>query len=137
LSIGARPSEGSLSSTCFARFLRKLEEPRRTSLVHTIPYGKIQYGKICRHFNPTWFTEYANWLEYNILEDVACCLYCYLFKPNTEHQAGGNSFVTEGFKNWKKKKKKLHNHVGAHNIALAIFFLIILIKFLLTIVFFF
>jgi hypothetical protein len=77
-------------------------------------------------------------LEYNILEDVACCLYCYLFKPNTEHQAGGNSFVTEGFKNWKKKKKKkLHNHVGAHNIALAIFFLIILIKFLLTIVFFF
>jgi len=70
-------------------------------------------------------------LEYNILEDVAYCLYSYLFKLDTEHQVRGDSFVTEGFKNW-KKKEKFQNHVGAYNIALAIFFLIILIKFLLT-----
>jgi hypothetical protein len=36
----------------------------------------------------------------------------------------------------KKNKEKLQNHVEAHNIALAIFFLTILIKFLLSLVFF-
>jgi len=45
--------------------------------------------------------------------------------------------LLKGLKIGRKKKKKLHNHVGAHNIALAIFFLIILIKFLLKIFFFF
>jgi hypothetical protein len=55
-------------------------------------------------------------LEYNILKDAAYYLYCYLFRPDTENQAGGDSFVTEGFKNW-KKKYKLQNHVGAHNSA--------------------
>jgi hypothetical protein len=60
-------------------------------------------------------------LEYNILEDDAYCLYCYLFRQDTEYQARGDSFVTEWFKNW-KNKEKLKNHVGAHNIALAIFF---------------
>jgi hypothetical protein len=47
--------------------------------------------------------------------------YCYLFRQNIEHQVGEDLFVTEKFKNW-KKKKKLQNQVGAHNIALAIFF---------------
>jgi hypothetical protein len=60
-------------------------------------------------------------LEYNILEDDAYCLYCYIFRPDIEHQIGGDSFVTERFKNWKKNEKLL-NHMGAHNIALAIFF---------------
>jgi hypothetical protein len=75
-------------------------------------FSKTQYEKICRHFYPTWFTEYADWLEYNILKDATYCLYCYLFKPDIEHQAGGDSFVIEGFKNW-KKKEKLQNHVGS------------------------
>jgi hypothetical protein len=61
-------------------------------------------------------------LEYNILEDDAYCLYCYIFRPDIEHQIGGDSFVTERFKNWKKNEKLL-NHMGAHNIALAIFFI--------------
>jgi hypothetical protein len=55
-------------------------------------------------------------LEYNILKDVAYCLFCYLFKTNTGNQAGGDLFVTEGFKIY-KKKDKLQNHVGTHNSA--------------------
>jgi hypothetical protein len=68
-----------------------------------------------RRFNPAWFKEYK-WLEYNILKDAAYCLYCYLFKSDIGKQAGGDSFVTEGFSNW-KKKKKIEGHVGAHNTA--------------------
>jgi len=55
-------------------------------------------------------------LEYSILKDAAYCLFCYLFRLDTENQVGGDSFVTEGFKNW-KKKDKLQSHVGAHNSA--------------------
>ena len=32
-------------------------------------------------------------------------------------QGGGDSFVIEGFRNWKRKKEKLQNHVGDHNNA--------------------
>jgi len=55
-------------------------------------------------------------LEYNILKDVAYCLFCYLFRLDTGNQAGGDLFVIEGFKNW-KKKDKLQNHVRAHKSA--------------------
>ncbi|XP_059441556.1 uncharacterized protein LOC132173901 [Corylus avellana] len=68
-----------------------------------------------RRFNPTWFKEYK-WLEYSKEKDAAYCLYCYLFKPDIGNQAGGETFVTEGFSNW-KKKEKFEGHVGAHNSA--------------------
>jgi hypothetical protein len=55
-------------------------------------------------FNPVWFKEYK-WLEYSIEKDAAYCLNCYLFKPCFGNQVRGDSFVTEGFSNWKKKKK--------------------------------
>ena len=57
--------------------------------------------------NPFWFKEYASWLEYSITKDAAYCLYCYLFRPDTSDQGGGDSFVIEGFRNWKKKREKL------------------------------
>ena len=45
---------------------------------------------------------------------------CYLFKPDIGEQAGGDSFVSEGFSNW-KKKERFNIHVGgpfsAHNQA--------------------
>jgi hypothetical protein len=55
-------------------------------------------------------------LEYSIKKDVAYCLYCYLFKPEFENQVGGDSLVTEGFSNW-KKKEIIEVHMGAHNSA--------------------
>jgi hypothetical protein len=81
---------------------------------HNFP--QTQFGKTWRRFNPAWFEEYSDWLEYSILKDAAYCLFCYLFRPDSRNQAGGDSFVTEGFKNW-KKKDKLQSHVGAHNSA--------------------
>jgi hypothetical protein len=83
-------------------------------LKHNFP--QTQFGKTWRHFNPTWFKEYFDWLEYSFLKDVEYCLFCYLYRLDIDNQAGGDSFVTEGFKNW-KKKDKLQNHVGAHNSA--------------------
>jgi hypothetical protein len=55
-------------------------------------------------------------LEYNVLKDVAYCLYCYLFKPDIGNQARGDAFVIKGFSNW-KKKEKIEGHVGAYSSA--------------------
>jgi len=79
---------------------------------HTFPYRS--FGQTSRRFNPAWFNEYPNWLEYSIAKDASYCLCCYLFKPDVGEQAGGDSFVGEGFDNW-KKKEKFQIHVGGPN----------------------
>ena len=40
------------------------------------------------------------------MKDAAYCLYCYLFQPDIGQQGGGDSFVIEGFRNWKKKEEE-------------------------------
>ena len=67
-------------------------------------FPQSQFGKTKHRFNPLWFKEYPSWLEYSIRKDAAYCLYCYLFRPKTSDQ---DSFVTEGFKNWKKKRGEI------------------------------
>uniref|UniRef100_A0A2N9G1E3 DUF4371 domain-containing protein n=1 Tax=Fagus sylvatica TaxID=28930 RepID=A0A2N9G1E3_FAGSY len=42
------------------------------------------------------------------------CLYCYLFKCDVGEQAGGDTFVTKGFSNW-KCPEKLKIHEGGIN----------------------
>ena len=51
---------------------------------HIFPLKK--FGLKSRRFDPIWFTQYSNWLEYSISKDVAYCLCCYLFKPEVEEQ---------------------------------------------------
>ena len=69
-----------------------------------------------------WSNDYSEWLEYSISKDAAYCLCCYLFKQDLGGQSGGDSFVGEGFKNW-KKKERIAIHVGgptsSHNVAVA------------------
>ena len=59
-------------------------------------------------------------MEYNIEKDVAFCLFCYLFKEEIGNKGGGDSFVGNGFRNWRKPKKFIE-HMGdvdsAHNKA--------------------
>ncbi|XP_050139329.1 uncharacterized protein LOC126615543 [Malus sylvestris] len=86
---------------------------------HAFPY--TNFGTKPRRFNPAWFTQFPNWLEYSTSHDAAYCLCCYLFKPDIGDQSGGgDTFVGVGFKNW-KCKKKLEIHVGgphsSHNNA--------------------
>ena len=79
---------------------------------HAFPY--TNFGTKPRRFNPAWFTQFPNWLEYSTSQDAAYCLCCYLFKPDIGDQSGGDTFVGVGFKNW-KCKKKLGIHVGGPN----------------------
>ena len=79
---------------------------------HNFP--QTQSGQVVRRFNPSWFNEFSTWLEYSKQKDAAFCLYCYLFKAEIGEQAGGDSFVGEGFSNW-KKKCRLRDHVGGVN----------------------
>jgi len=85
---------------------------------HAFPQRKM--GSSLRRFCPSWYIEYGNWLEYSIEKDAAFCFCCYLFRPDFGKQSGGDSFVTEGFSNW-KKKERLASHAGgpnsAHNFA--------------------
>ncbi|XP_073035006.1 uncharacterized protein [Primulina eburnea] len=78
-------------------------------------FPKRKFGvSQCRRFNPSWFKEFGDWLEYSIEKDAAYCLYCYLFKTAKGKQAGGETFVSEGFTNW-KCKDRLNIHVGQHD----------------------
>uniref|UniRef100_A0A2N9J031 TTF-type domain-containing protein n=1 Tax=Fagus sylvatica TaxID=28930 RepID=A0A2N9J031_FAGSY len=86
---------------------RKACQPKE----HNFPYKT--YGANNRRFNKGWFTRF-DWLEYSIAKDAAFCLYCYLFKRDVGEQAGGDTFVTEGFSNW-KCPEKLRIHEGGIN----------------------
>lgn len=80
---------------------------------HKFPQKK--FGNVFRRFNPTWFNEFGNWLEYSIEKDAVFCLCCYLMRVGVEEQQiGGDSFIYEGFTNW-KKKERLYVHVGGPN----------------------
>ena len=81
---------------------------------HNFPQRDIS-GLMCR-FNPAWFKEYKNWLEYSQEKDEAFCLCCYLFRPDFGKRSGGDAFVTDGFRIW-NKKEKLQIHVGGVNSA--------------------
>ncbi|KAJ9537272.1 hypothetical protein OSB04_030005 [Centaurea solstitialis] len=81
---------------------------------HQFPY--TLFGRKQRRFNAASFDEYPSWLEYSVNEDAAYCLCCYLFKANVGAQAGGDSFVGKGFKNW-SRKEKLRVRVGSVNSA--------------------
>ncbi|CAN6687026.1 unnamed protein product [Malus baccata var. baccata] len=80
----------------------------------THAFSYTNFGTKPRRFNPAWFTQFSNWLEYSTSQDAAYCLCCYLFKPDIGDQSGGDTFVGVGFKNW-KCKKKLEIHVGGPN----------------------
>ncbi|KAI8559486.1 hypothetical protein RHMOL_Rhmol04G0177600 [Rhododendron molle] len=69
-----------------------------------------------RRFTPPWFEEGESWMEYSISQDAIFCLCCYLFKPEIGDQGGGDSFVGQDFKNW-KKMDRLKKHEGGINSA--------------------
>ena len=84
------------------------------------PYGykfkQRKIGNLSRCFNPKWYDDDKNWLEYSVEKEAIFCLCCYLFKSDVGKQAGGDNFVTEGFDCW-NKKDRLDAHVGGPNSA--------------------
>ncbi|KAI3673345.1 hypothetical protein L6452_39463 [Arctium lappa] len=105
----------------------QIDEVRRKYLLkgscqprgHDFPRRMI--GNKGRRFNPTWFDQYGNWLEYSVKADKAFCLCCYLFRDHCSGQGGNDAFVTDGFSSW-NKTERLAIHVGdinsCHNRAL-------------------
>ncbi|PNX72121.1 zinc finger MYM-type protein 1-like [Trifolium pratense] len=81
---------------------------------HNFP--QRQFGSSLRKFNPDWFLEFGNWLEYSVSKDAVFCLCCYLMRYEIGENKGWDAFVTEGFSNW-KKKERLNIHVGGPNSA--------------------
>jgi len=47
---------------------------------------------------------HPNWLEYNIKEDAAFYLCCYLFKNDKIGHGEGDAFASKEFRNWKKRR---------------------------------
>jgi len=87
-------------------------QPRGHSFKQRVISGAL------RRFNPSWFDQYGDWLEYSVKKEKAYCFFCYLF--SNEKKSGSVGFVTEGFDSW-NKSDRLAGHVGAvnsfHNIA--------------------
>jgi hypothetical protein len=87
----------------------------------TLDFPGIWIGSKCRRFNPEWFDEFGNWLEYSESTDKAYCFTCFLFRDPTKKGAGYKSFVVDGWNCW-NNKERLKEHVGGvgspHNVAL-------------------
>ncbi|XP_013601272.1 PREDICTED: uncharacterized protein LOC106308682 [Brassica oleracea var. oleracea] len=71
-------------------------------------------GGVLRRFNPAWFDQFPNWLEYNVKKDAAFCLYCYLFRDNAGKGGRNDAWTIDGFSSW-NKAKNISEHVGAVN----------------------
>uniref|UniRef100_A0A1S4BM31 Zinc finger MYM-type protein 1-like n=1 Tax=Nicotiana tabacum TaxID=4097 RepID=A0A1S4BM31_TOBAC len=74
-------------------------------------FPQRDFSGLKRRFNPKWFDEYRNLLEYSVIEDADYCLCYYLFQDEDIHQGGGDVFSSLGFKSW-QKKKRFDIHVG-------------------------
>ncbi|XP_075074572.1 uncharacterized protein LOC142161697 [Nicotiana tabacum] len=51
-------------------------------------FPKRDFSGLKHRFNPKWFDQYHDWLEYSVIEDAAYCLCCYLFQDESIHQVG-------------------------------------------------
>ncbi|KAF8113626.1 hypothetical protein N665_0047s0033 [Sinapis alba] len=80
---------------------------------HTFQQKSI--GNVRRRFNPQWFDQYPDWLEYSVEEEKAFCLFCYLFRVQAGKQGGSDTFVSTGFSNW-NRADSFSKHVGDHSI---------------------
>ncbi|XP_031278972.1 52 kDa repressor of the inhibitor of the protein kinase-like [Pistacia vera] len=92
--------------------LRYLQKGPCQPLNHKFPKSKS--GDHEWSFQRSWFDKYPYWLEYSVENDAAYCLCCYLFKPDKGEQSGGDSFVLDGFRNW-KRLEKFKYHIGGPN----------------------
>ena len=88
------------------------KKSKLAQLRHMTFLGHILETK--RRFCPSWFKNNECWLEYSIAKDALFCLYCYLLKSSHGSQGGSDSFVGEGFRNW-KKNERLKTHIGKHS----------------------
>jgi hypothetical protein len=86
----------------------------------TLNFPSTRIGERNRRFNPEWFDEFGNWLEYSESTDKAYCFTCFLFRDPTKKEAGYKSFVLDGWNTW-HNKERLKEHVGnvdsPHNVA--------------------
>ncbi|ESQ50540.1 hypothetical protein EUTSA_v10023173mg [Eutrema salsugineum] len=78
---------------------------------HTFKQKSIRNA--LRRFNPHWFDQYPDWLEYSMAEEKAFCLFCYLFRVQVGKQSGCDAFVSTGFASW-NKADSFSKHVGDH-----------------------
>lgn len=115
---GLRPSTWSYDENEMDKIHRAylLKGPHKSTNYH---FPQTMIENIARRFNSKWFEEFSDWIKCSVQKDVVFCLHCYLFKPQEQiitYHGGGDSFVSEGFKNL-KRKEKLFGHVGEHNSA--------------------
>lgn len=78
---------------------------------HTFQQKSI--GGVLRRFDPHWFEQYPDWLEYSLEQEKAFCLFCYLFRVQSGKQGGSDTFVSTGFSSW-NKADSFSKHVGDH-----------------------
>ena len=71
-----------------------------------------------RRFNPEWFDEFGNWLEYSESTHRAYCFVCFLFRDPTKKEAGYKSFVLDGWNSWHNKERLKEVVLAAFTILL-------------------
>ncbi|EOA31908.1 hypothetical protein CARUB_v10015137mg [Capsella rubella] len=74
-------------------------------------FKQIMIGKSLRRFNPAWFDQNRNRLEYSVKTEKAFCLCCYLFRDNAGKCVRSDAFITYGFCRC-NSLKSFSEHVG-------------------------
>ncbi|XP_071701334.1 uncharacterized protein [Rutidosis leptorrhynchoides] len=71
--------------------------------LHKSKYVQSSFGSNSgnRSFQQAWFSKFW-WLEYSEVTDAAYCFPCYLFYKKPIGRAGSDTFIKQGFRNWKK-----------------------------------
>ena len=78
----------------------------------SVDSSKRKQGKQNRVFQKKWFSDHK-WLSYCLTRNAVFCFYCRkatLQGGLTFSTRGDSSFITNGFRNWKKGKEKFRNH---------------------------
>ncbi|KAJ8034360.1 Zinc finger MYM-type protein 1 [Holothuria leucospilota] len=84
-------------------------------------FPKRQFGQQCRSFQSSWFKEFP-WLSYDQSCDRVTCFICAKQNKASSLQVARNkeqTFITEGFYNWKKALLRFREHQNSncHRIA--------------------
>lgn len=89
----------------------RLERQQRIAKGPFQPVQKSFPRTSSRSFQAKWYSEFP-FLEYSIKEDKVFCFHCRFFATENATSKGHSNvtFVSEGFKNWKKGTEKFRAH---------------------------
>lgn len=113
-------SDADKNPTTMSDLAQSLDEPPRQPDLLNFP--KTRFGPDLRSFKSDFYKTYP-WIEYSVLKDAVFCYPCRFFSLHTKGTFSSKTFISEGYKNWKRASEtkagfKYHNNSFQHKSAM-------------------